>query len=197
MPRQEEVTTERWGVQSVDRRIEETNVPLRWVSRVVTKLNSIHSLEVFWNILYQVWMFWMERSKGTYVEIIIFQIYSWMLITNMLISIIYNTMSCWDVEILSTLQYYSFIFVKYSDSCMHTTQTTLPGQHIAHTTWNISPSSCRHVFRRNKNFDIVHYHSFYSSLGANWGRSLQAHSLLGHKPWSYTTYCPLSRSELK
>ena len=106
MPGQEKVTTVRWGVQSVDRRIEETNVPLRWVSRVVTKLNSIHSLEVFWNILYQVWMFWMERSKGTYVEIIIFQIYSWMLITNMLISIIYNTMSCWDTSYITILQFH-------------------------------------------------------------------------------------------
>ena len=47
MPGQEEVTAVFSGVQSVDGRVEETNVPLRRVSRVVTKLNSIHSLEVF------------------------------------------------------------------------------------------------------------------------------------------------------
>ena len=42
MPGQEEVTAVVRGVQSVDGRIQETNVPLRRVSRVVTKLNSIH-----------------------------------------------------------------------------------------------------------------------------------------------------------
>ena len=42
MPGQEEVTAVVRGVQSVDGRIEETNVPLRRVSRVVTKLYSIH-----------------------------------------------------------------------------------------------------------------------------------------------------------
>ena len=47
MPGQEEVTAVVRGVQSVDGRVEETNVPLRQVSRVVTKLDSIHSLEVF------------------------------------------------------------------------------------------------------------------------------------------------------
>ena len=46
MPGQEEVTAVVRGVQSVDGRIEETNVPLRRLSRVVSKLNSIHSLEV-------------------------------------------------------------------------------------------------------------------------------------------------------
>ena len=42
MPGQEEVTAVFSGVQSVDGRVEETNVPLRRVSRVVTKLDRIH-----------------------------------------------------------------------------------------------------------------------------------------------------------
>ena len=44
MPGQEEVTAVFSGVQSVDGRVEETNVPLRRVSmsRVITKLDRIH-----------------------------------------------------------------------------------------------------------------------------------------------------------
>ena len=42
MPGQEEVTAVFSGVQSVDGRVEETNVSLRRVSRVVTKLDRIH-----------------------------------------------------------------------------------------------------------------------------------------------------------
>ena len=47
MPGQEEVTAVVRGVQSVDGRVQETNVPFRRVSRVITKLDRIHSLEVF------------------------------------------------------------------------------------------------------------------------------------------------------
>ena len=85
-------------------------------------------------------MFWMERSKGTYVEIIIFQkTFSFLNVNHKYANIYYLQYNVLLRYIISTLQYYSFIFVKYSDSCMHTTQTTLPGQHIAHITWNISP----------------------------------------------------------
>ena len=45
MPGQEEVTAILSGVQSVDCRIQETNVPVRRVSRVITKLYSIHFSE--------------------------------------------------------------------------------------------------------------------------------------------------------
>ena len=70
MPGQEEVTAVLRGVQSVDCRIQETNVPFRRVSRVVTKLNSIHSLEVMLNILYQVLNVGWKEVR---VQIIIFQ----------------------------------------------------------------------------------------------------------------------------
>ena len=54
MPGQEEVTAVLRGVQSVDGRIQETNVPLRQLSRVVTKLYSIHFSGSNVKYLYQV-----------------------------------------------------------------------------------------------------------------------------------------------
>ena len=54
MPGQEEVTAVFSGVQSVDGRVEETNVPLRRVSRVVTKLDRIHFSGSNVKYLYQV-----------------------------------------------------------------------------------------------------------------------------------------------
>ena len=45
MPGQEEVTAVLCGVQSVDGRIQETNVPVRRVSCVIAKLYSIHFSE--------------------------------------------------------------------------------------------------------------------------------------------------------
>ena len=54
MPGQEEVTAVFSGVQSVDGRVEETNVSLRRVSRVVTKLDRIHFSGSNVKYLYQV-----------------------------------------------------------------------------------------------------------------------------------------------
>ena len=54
MPGQDEVTAVLRGVQSVDGRVQETNVPFRRVSRVVTKLDRIHFSGSNVKYLYQV-----------------------------------------------------------------------------------------------------------------------------------------------